>query len=157
MSERTGKAVGDIMSHDVVTISTGATVAEAVRLLAERSAPCAIVLDDKGRPSGIVTESDLLALARDGEEVRVAHVLEAMLMEEHHFFDAFRKVRKAAGVKVEDVMSSPVTCVALETPVTEAAGIMVTHDYRQLPVLKDGRLVGIVTRQHIVATLAEHG
>lgn len=155
MPERLKHRAQDIMSRDVSTLTRDASITDAVHLLAERGAPCAVVVGEEDRPEGIVTERDLLALARDNEDARLALMLKRMLQEEHHVFDSMKELRKAAATRVSDVMSSPVQCADVDMTVGQIAATMDTFDYRQLPVVREGRLVGLVTRQDIVRAIAD--
>lgn len=144
------------MRQDVLTIRGDASVSEAVRLLAERGSPCAVVVDEEGCPRGIITERDVLVLARVEDRAGLAAILRRMLEEEHHIFDSMRRLRQAAASsRVEEVMSTPVQCADVEMTLGQMADIMETFDDRQLPVVEEGRLVGLVTRQDIVRAIAD--
>lgn len=145
----------DLMTTDVLTLPEDASVADAVRLMAERTDPCAVVIDGEGRPQGIISERDLLGLAQKDSRGRLTHVLERMLKEEHHLFDTMKELRKSAATQARDVMSKPVRCVETDTSMAEAARIMEDSDYRQLPVVRDERLAGLLRRQDIVRALAQ--
>ena len=145
------------MSHEVLTVAPDTSVRDAVRTLAERDSAYAVVVDADGKPEGIVTERDFLDLARANEKGRLTHLLDRMLAEEHHIFDAMHELRRLAPNSVREAMSSPVRCVEADTTMAEAARIMEQNDYRQLPVVKDGKLIGIVGRHDIVRALAETG
>jgi CBS domain-containing protein len=154
MPERLNRRAEEIMSKDVLTVAPDTPVADVVRLLAERQASCAVVVSDDGRPEGIVSERDVLSLARTSDD-RVAQVLRRMLQEEHHFFDSMRELRKAAATRVGDIASKPVVCAEAGMTVRQVAGLMERFDYRQVPVLRNGKVAGIVTRQEIVRAIAD--
>ena len=155
MPERLNVTAEQIMSTDVPMLTMDASISEAVDLLADKEIACAVVVDASHKPQGIVTERDLLALAEDLEGTHLATVLKRMLQEEHHIFDAMRGLRKISATTVSDVASSPVKCVEADMTIGQLASIMETFDYRQLPVLKDGRLVGLVGRQEIIKAIAD--
>lgn len=154
MPERLKVRAEQIMITDVPTLPADASVADAVQLLADRKIACAIVVDEKRRPIGIVTERDLLGLA-ENQGARVATVLQRMLQEQHHIFDSMHNLRKAAATTVKDMASAPVTCADVGATLGELAAMMETFDYRQLPVVREGRLVGLVSRQEIIRALAD--
>ena len=155
MPERLNITAEQIMLTDVPTLTMTASISEAIELLADKEIACAVVVDESHKPQGIVTERDLLTLTEDLEGSHLATVLERMLQEEHHIFDAMRGLRKMAATTVADVVSRPVKCAEADMTIGRLASIMETFDYRQLPVVRDGRLVGLVGRQEIVRAIAD--
>lgn len=155
MPEQQKLRTEQIMSTDVPTLSRDASIADAVHLLAEQDVSCAVIVDERGHPDGIITERDLLVFARNEGGTRVARLLQRMLQEEHHIFDSMRELRKSAASEVGQVMNSPVRCAEPEMTISQVASIMETFDYKQLPVVREGRLIGLVTRQDIVRALAD--
>lgn len=141
--------VEEIMSREVLTI------ADAVRLLAERNSAYAVVVDADGKPEGIGTERDVLNLAQADDKWRLTHALDRILAEEHHIFDTMKELRRLAPKSVGEAMGSPVRCAEAGTPMAEAARATEQNDYRQLPIVKDGKLIGIVGRHDIVRALAD--
>jgi len=154
MPEQLQQTARDIMSVDVPTLSRDASVENAVTLLAGRDIAYAVIVDGDGGPAGMITEGDLLALAQRDRK-RPGGLLQRMLQEEHHLADTMRELRKAIASDVADVMSAPVESVTPDTPIARIAALMEAYDYRQLPVVEDGRLLGIVTRQDIVRAIAD--
>jgi CBS domain-containing protein len=110
--------VKDLMTKNVVTIDSNKTVVEAATLMSEKDIGDLIVMDDK-IPVGIVTERDL-----------VRRVLAE---------------GKSADSKVSEVMTRPLKVIDPEAPIKEAARRMVNKRIRRLPVIKDNKLVGIIT------------
>ena len=110
--------VKDLMTKNVVTIDANKTVVEAAALMSEKDIGDLIVMDDN-TPVGIVTERDF-----------VRRVLAE---------------GKSADSKVSEVMTSPLKVIDPEAPIKEAARRMVNKRIRRLPVIKDNKLVGIIT------------
>lgn len=154
MPERLSVTAEQIMLTDVPTLTMDASISEAIELLADKEIACVVVVDESQKPQGIVTERDLLALAEDLDGTHLATVLKRMLQEEHHIFDAMRGLRKMAATTVSDVASHPVKCAEADMTIGRLASIMETFDYRQLPVVKDGSMVGLVGRQEIIRAIA---
>ena len=119
--------VGDIMSKDVVTAALDDTISDAVTRMSEHYVSCLVVLDND-RVAGILTEKDMLKGVGRGDT-------------------AFHELR------VSERMSSPVKLISPDASITEAARIMETNRIRRLPVVQDGRLVGIVTQTDITRGL----
>ncbi|MEX0785532.1 MAG: CBS domain-containing protein [Dehalococcoidia bacterium] len=153
MPERLAARADEIMSTDVLTVGSDTPVTEVVQLLADENASCVVVVNDDGKPTGIVSERDLLVLAKTGEQ-RLAGMLSRLLQEEHHTFDALRQIRKSAALGVADIASTPAQCADAAMTVGQVAALMDKFDYRQLPVVRDGKVVGIVTRQEVVKAIA---
>lgn len=153
MPERLQTRAEEIMMTDVPTLDADASVRDAVHFLADKQIACAVLVDEERRPKGIVTERDLLGLAKNQGRL-VASVLRRMLEEEHHIFDSMHDLRKAGATTVSDVASSPVQTADVDATVARLASIMETFDYRQVPIVRKGRLVGIVGRQEIIRAIA---
>ena len=117
--------VKDLMTKNVVTIDANKTVIEAAALMSENDIGDLIVMDDN-TPVGIVTERDF-----------VRRVLAE---------------GKSADSKVSEVMTRPLKVIDPEAPIKEAARRMVNKRIRRLPVIKDNKLVGIIT----AADFAKH-
>jgi CBS domain-containing protein len=139
----------DVMVRDVVTIGPDADVAEALKLLADNDVSALPVVDDEGHVIGILSEADFLEQEAFGgakqptwlEALTPAHTLA-----EHY--------AKAHGRKVSELMSTQVISVAEDTPVGEIAALLERHRIKRVPVLADGKLVGIVSRGHLIQALA---
>ena len=115
----------DRKGHDVATVSSVQPLAEAVGMLAERGLGALVVVDDAGGLEGIVSERDVVRqIAQDGAE--------------------------ALGRPVADVMTTPVTTCTPSTGATELASTMTEGRIRHLPVVDEGRLVGIVSIGDVV-------
>ncbi len=149
--------VSDVMNVKPITVQVDDPVSEAARKLRENKISGMPVLDGE-RLVGIVSESDLLRLLSVEEEggLWLPSPFEVF---EVPFRDLVRWERMRSGMdeipkkKVSDVMSRNLHEVGPEDTVEEAAGIMTHHRINRLPVVKDGRLVGIVTRGDIISGL----
>jgi len=109
----------DIMVGEVVTIEANATVRKAVRLMNNREIGCLIVLQD-GKPAGIVTERDMM------KRVLVAS-------------------RDPRAAEVGEIMSKPLLSMEPKKEIEDAVKLMFKHKIKKLPVIENGRLVGLVT------------
>jgi CBS domain-containing protein len=138
--------VADIMDSDVVTVSPDDDVETLIRLLREhelRGVP--VVRDD--RLVGIVTDGDLI-LRSDDADLHLPHYLElfggiVFLEPLKHLED---KLRKAFATRVSDMMTRDVVTIAPTATVREAARTISGSGHNRLPVVENGRLVGVVTR-----------
>jgi len=140
----------DVMVRDVVTVRPDTDVAEAIKLLAENDVSALPVLDKEGNLVGVLSEADLIHRTEIGTEKHRPWWLEAMtgastLAEEF---------AKSHGKKVGEVMTDGVVSVTEETPLSEIAALFEHKRIKRVPVVRDGKLVGIVSRSNLIQALA---
>ena len=147
------RLVKDIMVKKVITIQKDASVEELSELLVKNRISGVPVIDGDGKLVGIATEGDLIIKDSDLHFPRYFKLLDSIIYLES--LNKFKKsLKKFLGTKVEDVMTAEIKTVKEETPVGEAANIMIKYNINRVPVLdsKD-ELVGIVTRADIVGSM----
>jgi len=140
----------DVMVRDVITVSPDDDVADAVKLLAEYDVSALPVVDDDDTVIGMISEADLLRREEIGTQKERRWWLEAVtpatkLAEEF---------AKSHGRRVDEVMSSNVVSASEDTPLAEIATLLERHRIKRVPILRDGRLVGIVSRANLIQALA---
>ncbi|MFC2145299.1 CBS domain-containing protein [Actinomycetota bacterium] len=147
------RLVKDIMVKKVITIQKDASVEELSELLLKNRISGVPVVDSDGKLVGIATEGDLIIKDSDLHFPRYFKLLDSII-----YLDSLNKFKKSLkkflGTKVEDVMTAEIKTVKEDTPVGEAANIMIKYNINRVPVLdsKD-ELVGIVTRADIVGSM----
>lgn len=144
----------DIMTKEVVTVNPQLPVLELARLLAEKKINGVPVVDDAGQLVGVVTQSDLIDRARKFELPLVITILDA------HFYlerpGTFKKnLEKMIGNRVADLMTSPPITISPDLTVEEIAAIMAHKKVHTLPVVAEGKLVGIIGKIDIIRALAQ--
>ena len=150
--------VRDIMNVKPVTVQAEASVSQAAAILRENKISGLPVLDGE-RLVGIVSESDLLRLLSVDEEEGGLWLPSPFEVFEVPFRDLVKWERMRSALdeipkkKVSGVMSRNLHEVGPDDSIEEAAGIMTRHRINRLPVVEDGRLVGIVTRGDIISGL----
>ena len=145
--------VKDIMIKKVITIQKDASVEELSELLIKNKISGVPVTDSDGKLVGIATEGDLIIKDTDLHFPRYFKLLDSIIYLES--LNKFKKnLKKFLGTKVEDVMTAEIKTVKEETPISEAANMMIKYNINRVPVLdsKD-ELVGIVTRADIVKSM----
>jgi CBS domain-containing protein len=140
----------DVMSRDVVTVRPGDDIAEAVRLLAEHDVSALPVIDDSGMVVGVISETDLMRREEIGTEKHRPWWLEAMTPG----IVLAREFAKEHGRKVDEVMSDSIVSASEETPLGEIATLLEKHRIKRVPILRDGKLVGMVSRCNLIQALA---
>lgn len=139
----------DMMTSPVLTISPDATVVEIAQLLLERHISAAPVVDDAGKLVGIVSEGDLMRRPESGTERHPSWWLSLIS-------DPRKEARefvKHHGLHARDVMSRHVVSVSETTPLQEVASLLEKHRIKRVPVLRDGKVVGIVSRANLLQGL----
>jgi CBS domain-containing protein len=138
--------VKDIMTAEPVTVRPDLPFKEVVDLLIERDIGGLPVVDDDGALVGIVTESDLITKPAFRDKHRgFASLFGALLGARRPAW-----LNKAAGLTAREIMSEHVLTAAPSEDLEPVARRMVEHRIGRLPVLEDGRLVGIVSRRDLL-------
>lgn len=141
---------GDVMTRSVVTVEAGESIDRAIELMLDKHVSGLPVVDKTGRLVGIVTEGDFLRRVELGTAKRRPRWIE-FFVGPGRLADEY--VRTHAR-KVAEVMTTEVEAVAEDTPLDEIVGLMLQWHVKRLPVLRDGALVGIVSRADLMRALA---
>jgi acetoin utilization protein AcuB len=131
--------VRERMSRTPVTISGDTPITEALKVMRDNQVRRLPVLDQEGRLVGIVSEKDLLYVSPSPATSLSIHEMNYLL----------------THLKTSELMSTQVITVTPETPVEEAARIMADNKIGGLPVIKDGKLAGIITETDIFKVFLE--
>jgi len=140
--------VDDVMTTDVATVTPGASLKDVARILVERDISGVPVVDADGDVLGVVSEADLLAKERAEPPTRGGPL--AWLVDPIEVIERRKLGARLAG----EVMTSPAVTIAPYRNLATAAGIMLDNRVNRLPVVSDGKLVGIVTRADLVRAFA---
>ena len=138
----------DVMTTRVTTIGADAQVREAAVRMLERGVSALPVVDDQNLVIGMISEGDLVRRVELGTDSTRSWWLRAFAE------DAATDYLKTHGVRVRDVMTSPVVSITPATPLHQVARLMEEKRIKRVPVLEAGRLVGIVSRADLVRRLA---
>jgi len=131
--------VGERMTKRPITTHPDTPIDDALKLMRESKVRRLPVLDKKGKLVGIVTEKDLLY-------VSPSPATSLSVYELHYLI---------SKIKVQDVMAKGVITVTEYTPLEEAARIMADNKIGSLPVMRDDKLVGIITETDVFKIFLE--
>jgi len=139
----------DVMTTDVITVDPDTTVQNLATLLAERGISGAPVVDADGRLMGVISEGDLLHRAEIGT-ARRHRVRRRSWWLDHFASDLARDYVKSHGRTVNDIMTRDVVTVTEDTELAEIAALLEAKRIKRVPVMREGKIVGIISRANIV-------
>jgi len=141
--------LADVMTRSVVAVRSDMSLEEVTEVFLARSISGAPVIDDAGRPIGVVSKTDLLRAAHDAGD---SGALEEVVERGYH-------IHEMAVPRVSDVMTPLVFSLSQDAPVARAAALMAFEGVHRVPVVDDdGVLVGIVSAIDVLRWMArEHG
>ena len=136
--------VGEVMQKNVVAVKKGTPYREVAKILVEKKVSGAPVIDETGKIIGVVSEKDLFRAVYPSYE----DFYESP--ESHLDFEELEEEAKTANdKKVEDFMSTRLITADPETPVLKIGALMVATGIHRVPVVVDGKVVGMVGRGDI--------
>jgi CBS domain-containing protein len=148
-------SVREVMDTDPVTVRPETPVEEIISLLAEHELPGLPVIDGDGRCVGIVTEADLVIPDQQGD-LHLPHYIQLfggiVFLEPLRHFE--ERLRKAFAATAADMMTPNPRTVGPDVGVQEAARMISESGHNRLPVVEDGKLVGVVSRADVLGALA---
>jgi CBS domain-containing protein len=153
MLDEAAFTAADLMTRDVAVVHPETSLLDAVKLMAHRRISGMPVVDDAGTIVGILSEGDLVRW-HEGYTERQARWLD-MLADGFQLAPEFVEGIQVQRRKVKSVMSAGVTTVTEDMPARDVAHLMHTKNIKRVPVVRDGKLVGIVARSDLVRALAQ--
>jgi CBS domain-containing protein len=146
------KNAADIMTSNVITVTTKTSVQELAKILTDNNISGVPVVDDAGNLLGIVTENDLIDQTKKLHIPTVVTLLDSIFYLENP--DRLEKeMKKMAGTTVFDIYSTDPLTVNEDTPLDEIATLMAEKNIHTLPVVKNNMLTGVIGKKDIIKTL----
>jgi len=141
--------VKDIMTKEAITVGPDDEVWKAASLLLENHINGAPVVDEEGRLLGILCQSDLVAQQRSFPLPSVFTLLDG-LIPLRGYEKQQREVEKMSAITVAQAMTQKPVTLSPEDTVEKAATIMVEKKLYTLPVVEEGRVVGVVGKEDVL-------
>jgi len=144
----------DIMKTDVITVSEDTTIKEIAQILTDNKISGVPVVNQEGKLVGIVTEGDLLHKEANPRIPKFFGILGAMIY--LGGIDQYKEdFKKLAASKASEIMTTEVITVSKNTEIGAIATLMVEHNIKRIPVIENGKIIGIVSRADIIRTIAQ--
>lgn len=139
-----------IMTRPVVTISPDASILDAANLMLQRHVSGLPVVDAAGKLVGVVSEGDFIRRSEIGTQRRRSRFLKLILGPGRAASDFVQE----HGCKVSEIMTAEPVTVTEDTPLPTIVALMEKNKLKRLPVMRDGRVVGIVSRANLLQAVA---
>ena len=143
-----------IMSKNVITVKRDTTIEDIAHILTNNNISGVPVVDDENKVVGMVTEKDLLYKDIEPHFPPVIEILGGLI-----FLKGVKKyneeLRKLVATKAEDIMTKDTITVEEDMTVGRIAELMIEKEVNRLPVLKDDKLTGIISRADVVRSMSE--
>lgn len=143
----------DVMTAEVVSVSPDTPTRRVAELLRDKGISAVPVVDEDGAPIGMVSEGDLIGRDETEREARRDWWL-TLLAEGEALSPDFLANLRSKERTAREIMSSPVVTIGEETDLSEVARLLAAYRIKRVPVVRDGRIVGIVSRADLVRALA---
>src|SRR5215831_2850277 len=140
---------GEVMSRNPIAVPAEAGLAEALRLMFDHRVSGLPVVDGKAGLVGILTEGDLLRRGEIGTAGQRSRWLDLLTTSGRRASDYVRTHTR----RVSEIMAADVVSVTEDAPLTEVVRLMERHRIKRVPVLRDGALIGIVSRADLLRAL----
>jgi CBS domain-containing protein len=142
----------DIMTKEVITVQPDTEVVHAAKMLIEHHINGLPVVDKEGRLKGILCQSDLIVQQRKIPLPSFFIILDSFVpLTSSKNID--KELQKMSAITVKEAMTPDPITVDPETSLEDIATLMVKHKIHTLPVLDQGRIVGIIGKEDILRTL----
>jgi CBS domain-containing protein len=138
----------DLMTKDIITIEEDCEVNIAIKTFLDNNIGCLPVIDSKGFLRGIITETDFIYVDRKLNPTshyaygEVYIPVNSKVLKEN--------LDKLQNLQVRDIMTKDVKTIKEDTSLEKVVNIIINKNIKNIPVVKDDKLVGIVTRKDVL-------
>jgi CBS domain-containing protein len=144
--------VRDIMTTEIITVSPETDIAQATSILLKNHINGMPVVDEKGQLVGILCQSDLITQQKRFPLPTIFTFLDGLFS--FTSTKALEKeIHKIAATTVADAMTRNPVFLKPDSPIEEAASLMVEKHYHTIPVVENGRLVGVLGKEDVLKIL----
>ena len=143
----------ELMTTKVISVGADEPTRKIAQLLLENGISAVPVVDSEGTPIGMVSEGDLIGRG-DPERVARRDWWLALLTGRQSLDDDFQARLTAPDRTARDVMAAPLVTVTEDTDAAEVARLLASYHIKRVPVVRDGHLVGIVSRADLLRAIA---
>lgn len=142
----------DIMTTNIYTVHQDTEIKALAKLFVEHRVNAMPVVDDGGTLVGMVTQTDLVEQDKPLHIPTVISLFDWVIyLESPKKFS--EEVRKVTARKVDEICSTEVVTCAPDTPVADVASLMVDNKVHLIPVVTEGRMVGVVARLDVIRSM----
>lgn len=145
--------VKEIMDRDITAVTPDFTVGDLIEILVLHRVSGLPVVDDECNIIGFVSEKDIIEMALPGYAAylrKISFIPDGLRI-------MIKNMKSIADKSVREIMKSPAIVVDQDATTLEVAHIMFKNNVRRLPVVKDGKLVGMVSRANLLFSFLEEG
>jgi CBS domain-containing protein len=144
------------MTTKIVSVHPETPVRDVARALFTNRVSAVPVIDLNEVPIGIISEGDLVTRSQTDREERRDWWL-SLLAEGEHLNEDFLSYTRADRRVAHQIMNAPVVTVSEDTALSEVARVLTEYRIKRVPVLREGRIVGIVSRADLVRAMTGSG
>ena len=142
----------DIMTKDVITARPEDGVEETARIMVEHKISGIPVVNEEKQLLGIVSETDMMIRAGDLQAPFYITLFDSIIYVDNPIRYQ-QDVKKFSAARIEDMMTKKVYSVDEDAEINEIVKIMRKHNINRVPVLRHGKLVGLITRNDLLKAL----
>jgi CBS domain-containing protein len=147
--------VKDLMSQPVITVHENASLDQVARTILENNVGGVPVVNSEGEITGIITESDFSAKEKS---VPFSTFRAPQLLGQWISKNAIENIYQAArNRRADEIMTRKVAVLSEDDPIEKAAKMLLVHDVNRLPVIRDGKPVGIIARRDLLRLMLQNG
>lgn len=146
----------DIMTKEVITIKADTPIRDIARLLSKNNIAGVPVVDDENHVVGIVSEADIVVkIARPHLPAHIQLLGGIIYLERMQ--DVMDELKKITAYCAKDIMTTKVVTITEDASIEDVATLMVDERVNRVPVIKDKKITGIITRSDLVKTMTQNG